>query len=93
MNSQIDPKNAAQKSAQNFFRKSVQVDPLAKQTYEERAVNAAKTARLRGLRLTKEAADKEEVDKLAVHTGDAVPLGRSKTVPAIRSAKMVRMSY
>jgi hypothetical protein len=93
MNRQIDQKSTAQKSAQNYFRKSVDVDTLAKQTRKERVLSAAKTARLRGLRLTKEAADKEEADKRAVQTGDAAASGRSKRAPAIRSAKTVRMSY
>ena len=86
--------STAQKGAQKYFKKVAQDDTLAKQARKkERAVGAAKTAKLRALRLAKEASDKEVADKQAAENGGAVPSARRKRVPAVKSAGMVRMSY
>jgi hypothetical protein len=56
--------DAARKSAQTYFTHTEQRDRAIKQEIEkERAASAAKTARLRALRLAKEAADKEAAEK------------------------------
>ena len=53
-------RNAAQTRAQSHFSASEQRDSLVKQIIAaERAAVEAKTAKLRALRLTKEAADRE----------------------------------
>ena len=66
MNSTSDPRDAARGKAQKYFTQSEQRDTLVKQEIEkERAATDAKTAKLRALRLAKEAADKEEADRLA----------------------------
>jgi len=58
-------KNAARTRAQNHFAASEQRDTLVKQIIQaERAALDAKTAKLRALRLAKEAADREAADKL-----------------------------
>ena len=81
----------AEKGAQKYFKKEVQDETLAKQARKkERAAGAAKTAKLRALRLAKEAADKEVTDKQAAETG-GVPAKRKRTA-AVKST-MVRMSY
>ena len=62
----IPPKTpeAARKSAQTYFTHTEQRDKAIKQEIEkERAASAAKTAKLRALRLAKEAAEKEAADK------------------------------
>ena len=85
--------NASQKSAQKYFAKAPQDDSLAKEmTRKERALTAAKTARLRALRLAKEAADKEQADKLATQGPRTLPARRERR-SAAKSAKVVRMSY
>jgi len=62
-----DARDAAQKRAQTHFTASEQRDALVKQEIEkERAASAAKTARLKALRLAKEADDKVEADRLAM---------------------------
>jgi hypothetical protein len=84
--------NAAQKNAQHYFKKAEQQpDALAKQTRKkERAASAMNTARLRELRLAKEATDKEVADTLAAENPAAVAAPRHKRAPA---TKMVRMTY
>jgi hypothetical protein len=90
MVNQTPPRNNAQKNAQTYFRKfDLQPDKLAKQSQKkERAAVAANTARLRELRLAKEAAEKQEQDKLAAENG-AKP--RPKRARAAKS--VVRMTY
>lgn len=62
-----EARDAAQKRAQNHFTASEHRDALVKQEIEkERAATAAKTARLKALRLAKEADDKVEADRLAM---------------------------
>jgi len=79
------PRNAAQKSAQHYFKKAdLQPDALAKQVRKkERAASAANTARLRELRLAKEAAEKQ--------AGENGAAPRRKPVRAART--VVRMTY
>ncbi|GEM_PF-1347697 len=62
-----DTRDAARKRAQNHFTASEQRDIAVKQEIErERAATAAKTVKLRALRLAKEAEDKIEADKQAL---------------------------
>lgn len=66
MNNASDPRDAARGKAQRYFTQSEQRDTLIKQEIEkERAAVDAKTAKLRALRLAKEAADREAAEKLA----------------------------
>lgn len=85
-----DPRqNSAQTSAQTYFRKTEQSDELIKKTLKkERAASAAKTANLRQLRLAKEAADKEEAEKLEAGR----PAAR-KREPRSKPAAMLRLRY
>jgi hypothetical protein len=89
------PQNSAEKNAQKYFRKAEQSDTLAKETRKkEKASTAAKTAKLRGLRLAKESADKEEADKAAAAKGEGKPGTASKRKRAApKPAPMVRMTY
>lgn len=58
------PNDAARRAAQTHFTQSEQRDRAIKQEIEkERAASAAKTARLRALRLAKEATEREEAEK------------------------------
>ena len=67
-----DPRDAARGKAQKYFTQSEQRDTLVKQEIEkERAAVDAKTAKLRALRLAKEAADREAAEKLAAEQGAA----------------------
>jgi hypothetical protein len=93
MEQQQPKQSTAQKGAQKYFKKVTQDDTLAKQARKkERAVGAAKTAKLRALRLAKEASDKEVADKQLSENGGSVPAARRKRAPVVKSA-MVRMSY
>ena len=61
-----DPREAARGKAQKYFTQSEHRDTLVKQEIEkERAAVDAKTAKLRALRLAKEAADREAAEKIA----------------------------
>jgi hypothetical protein len=88
------PQNSAQKSAQSFFTKSGQDESLAKQTRKkERTAVTAKTAKLRELRLAKEAADKVESDRMAAeHPAPARP-ERRKRAPVAKAPKVMRFTY
>ena len=67
-----DPRDAARGKAQKYFTQSEQRDTLVKQEIEkERAAVDAKTAKLKALRLAKEAADREAAEKLAAEQGPA----------------------
>ena len=71
MADQMKPQDSARKKAQNYFTQAEQRDKVVRQEIEkERAASAAKTAKLRALRLAKEAADKEAADKLAAEKPD-----------------------
>jgi len=74
--------DAARRTAQNHFTHSEQRDKLVKQEIEkERAASAAKTARLKMLRLAKEATEKEEADrKKAAAPKGAAPMPRRKRI-------------
>jgi hypothetical protein len=76
--------DAARKSAQTYFTHTEQRDKAIKQEIEkERAASAAKTARLRALRLAKEAADKEAAEKRkAENPKGASSTQRRKQVPS-----------
>ena len=81
MASTTDSRDAARKRAQNHFTASEQRDVAVKQEIEkERAAIAAKTAKLRALRLAKEAVDKIEADRLAAEKAAA-------KAPAKKAAK------
>jgi hypothetical protein len=70
--SNSDNRDAARKKAQAQFASSEQRDNAIKQEIEkERAATAAKTAKLRALRLAKEATEKVEADRLAVEKAQA----------------------
>ena len=90
MTNPTQSRNAAQKNAQNYFRKAeLQPETLVKQARKkERVAVAANTAKLRELRLAKEAAEKQDKDNLAAENG-ATP--RPKRASAVRT--VVRMTY
>jgi hypothetical protein len=72
MNNPTDSRDAARGKAQKYFTQSEQRDTLVKQEIEkERAAVDAKTAKLRALRLAKEAAEREAADKLAEEQAQA----------------------
>jgi len=72
MTTPSDPRDAARGKAQKYFTQSEHRDTLVKQEIEkERAAVDAKTAKLRALRLAKEAADREAAEKLAAEQGAA----------------------
>jgi hypothetical protein len=65
-------RDQARRKAQNHFAASEQRDAsVRKEIEKERAVSAAKTAKLRALRLAKEASDKEAAGRLAAETAAA----------------------
>jgi hypothetical protein len=76
------PNDAARKAAQTHFTSSDQRDKAIKQEIEkERAASAAKTARLRALRLAKEATEREEAEKRkAAEPKPAQPSPRRKRI-------------
>ena len=66
MSNSSDKSDSARRRAQTPFTASEQRDTLVRREIEkERAASNAKTAKLRALRLAKEAVDKEAADKLA----------------------------
>jgi hypothetical protein len=80
----------AEKNAEKHFRNArSQEVPLKKSVRAERALDAAKTAKLRALRLAKEQADKAEAEKIAAENPKPKPRSRKPAKPA----KMVRMIY
>ena len=89
------PQKPHEKNAQKYFAKPEQSETLAKQTRKkERTAYAAKTAKLRGLRLAKDAADKEEADKLAAEK-PAATTGTKRVARRTAEPKraLVRMIY
>ena len=79
-------RDQARRKAQNHFAASEQRDALVRKEIEkERAVSAAKTAKLRALRLAKEASDKEAADRLETEKVEAKPR-KSRTAPRNRRA-------
>jgi len=87
-----DKGQRAQANAQRFFSKSAgQEGPVKHSVRAERAQQAAKTAKLRALRLAKEQGEKDEAERLALETPAQKP-GREKPIRKKR-AGLVRMSY
>ena len=86
--------NNVEKSAQKYFRKAEQADATAKQNSKtERAKAAGKTARLRDLRLAKEQADKEELEKVAAEKAKTgAPAARPRAAK-VKPPAMIRMTY
>ena len=79
-------RDQARRKAQNHFAASEQRDALVRKEIEkERAVSAAKTAKLRALRLAKEASEKEAADRLETQKVEAKPR-KSRTAPRNRRA-------
>jgi hypothetical protein len=80
-----------EKSAQNHFRKAEQSEPLSKQARKkERAADAAKTAKLRALRLAKEAQDKLAAETEAQTSGGVKSTARR---PQQSKRASIRMIY
>ncbi len=87
MSNSSDTRDAARGKAQKYFTQSEQRDTLVKQEIEkERAAVDAKTAKLKALRLAKEAADREAEEKLAAEQASARPKAPAKRVRSKRSA-------
>ena len=64
-------RDQARRKAQNHFAASEQRDALVRKEIEkERALSAAKTAKLRALRLAKEASEKDAAEKLAAEKAE-----------------------
>jgi hypothetical protein len=73
------PKTEWEKSAQNYFRKAEQTETSLKQAHrKERAADAAKTEKLRALRLAKEAQDKLAAETEAQTNVGVKPVARSR---------------
>jgi hypothetical protein len=92
------PSNNAEKNAQKFFKKSEQNDTTAKRARKkERSDHAAKTAKLRDLRLAKEMVDKAEADKQAAEKSasmtDAQREKQRKRESVVKPAARIRMTY
>jgi hypothetical protein len=88
------PTNAqkAEQNAQKYFWSArPQEVPLKRSQKAERALDAAKTAKLRALRLAKEQADKEEAEKIAAENPAPKPKSPKRT--RAKPVKMVRMIY
>jgi hypothetical protein len=94
MPSSTKPHNAMEKNAQKYFRKAEQNETTAKQNSRtERAKAAGKTAKLRELRLAKEQADNEELERIAAEKAkNGVPAAR-KRVEKVKPPAMIRMTY
>ncbi|HEY3636873.1 MAG TPA: hypothetical protein VGK90_01885 [Rhizomicrobium sp.] len=66
MSNTTEPRDAVRRNAQSHFTHTERRDELVRQEIEkERAAVDAKTAKLRALRLAKEASEKAETDRLA----------------------------
>ena len=75
--------DATRRKASNYFAQAEQRDKLVRQEIDkERAASAAKTAKLRALRLAKEAADEEaeqkQASERAAAKASAEPLRRKR---------------
>ncbi|HEY5047982.1 MAG TPA: hypothetical protein VII49_08200 [Rhizomicrobium sp.] len=70
MSNSTDQQSAARQRAQNYFTQTEKRDALVREEVEkERAASAAKTAKLRALRLAKEAGEREEAARVAATEG------------------------
>ena len=86
------PVNAAQKNAQSHFARAEHPsDAFTKIQQRERVAGAANTARLRELRLAKEAAEKRAKDQLAAEHAASGRTPQRKRARPVKS--VVRMSY
>ncbi|HEY0281133.1 MAG TPA: hypothetical protein VGC27_00745 [Rhizomicrobium sp.] len=83
MSNSSDKTDSARRRAQTHFTASEQRDTLVRREIEkERAASNAKTAKLKALRLAKEAVDKEEADRLAAEKAlQKTAKTRTRTVP------------
>jgi hypothetical protein len=63
MRSQLLPGSESRRRAEERFKTTKKVNSATQANVSPRQVEAEKTARLRALRLTKEAADKENADR------------------------------
>ena len=89
MNKPPISKTVWEKSAQNHFKKAEQSETSLKQERrKERAADAAKTEKLRALRLAKEAED-----KLAAGAEAQTSVGVKSPARAPQKSKPVRMIY
>jgi hypothetical protein len=98
MANSTSPPNNAEKNAQKFFKKAEQSDTLAKRTRKkEKSDHAAKTAKLRGLRLAKETEEKAEADKQAAEKSEAMTDAQRekqrKRAAVVKPAARIRMTY
>lgn len=79
-----EPRDAVRRHAQSHFTHTERRDELVRQEIEkERAATDAKTAKLRALRLAKEATDRAEAERIAAERGNTAsaapkPAGRRK---------------
>jgi hypothetical protein len=69
MSNSSDQQSAARQRAQNYFTQTEKRDAMVREEVEkERTIAAAKTAKLRALRLAKEAEERAAASKLALTT-------------------------
>ena len=91
MNKPPMSKTAWEKSAQTHFRKAEQSETSLKQTRrKERAADAAKTEKLRALRLAKEAQDKLAAETETPTNGSVKPAARPKQSKRGRSEDLLK---
>jgi hypothetical protein len=82
------PKDAARRKAQNYFTQTERRDELVRQELEkERVAGDAKIAKLRALRLAKEAVDKVESDRVAAEKAEAKANAPKKPLKSRRPPK------
>ena len=79
-----DQQSAARQRAQNYFTQTEKRDALVREELEkERNAAASKTAKLRALRLAKEAEEREEAARKALtEPAKKAPVRRKRTVKA-----------
>jgi len=83
MSNSSEPREAARQRAQNYFTQTEKRDAVVKEEIEkERNQRAAKTAKLRALRLAKEATDAEEASRIAAEKPAAAKPRRKRATKA-----------
>jgi len=84
MSNSSDQQSAARQRAQNYFTQTEKRDAMVREEVEkERNVAAAKTAKLKALRLAREAQEREEAARVALTTPPKkTPVKRKRTVKA-----------
>jgi hypothetical protein len=84
MSNSSDQQSAARQRAQNYFTQTEKRDAMVREEVEkERNVAAAKTAKLKALRLAKEAEERAEAARVALTTPPKkAPVKRKRTVKA-----------